>query len=115
MNLSAGGSTSWRMLTTHLREQDRATAALAFRYTSAVPMKTTRISRREFLGAASAAATLTLLPVPVRSAVAPTESGDAISHFSTILISTSAAPIVFNPDQALGSSMDILSHAVVEK
>ncbi|MGB8062568.1 MAG: discoidin domain-containing protein [Candidatus Sulfotelmatobacter sp.] len=78
-------------------------------------MKTPRISRREFLGAASAAATLSLVPVPLRPAAALTELGDAVSHISTIRISTSAAPIVFNPDQALGSSMDILSHDVVEK
>ena len=78
-------------------------------------MKTTRISRREFLGAASAAATLSFVPVPLRSATASTESGDAVSHISTIRISTSAAAIVFDPDRALGSSMDILSHDVVEK
>ncbi len=78
-------------------------------------MKTTRISRREFLGAASAVATLSFVPIPLRSAAAATESGDAASRISTIRISTSAAPIIFNPDQALGSSMDILSHDVVEK
>ncbi len=78
-------------------------------------MKTTRISRREFLGAASAAATLSFVPVSLRSAAAFTEAGDAGSPIFAVRVSTSAAPIVFNPDQALGSSMDILSHDVVEK
>ena len=77
-------------------------------------MKTTRVSRREFLGAAGAAAAFSLVPALPRPAAA-TESGDAVSHVSTIRISKSAAPIVFDPDQALGSSMDILSHDVVEK
>jgi len=78
-------------------------------------MKTPRISRREFLGAA---ATLSFVPVSLRSAAknpALTEAADAASHISTVRVSMSTAPVVFNPDQALGSSMDILSHDVVEK
>ena len=78
-------------------------------------MKTTRISRREFLGAAGAAASLSLVPVALRSAAPLKGLSDAASHSSTIRVSASAAPIVFDPDQALGSSMDILSHDVVEK
>lgn len=75
-------------------------------------MKTSGISRRKFLGAAGAAATLTMLPAPLHSAANSTAKADAIS---TVRVSTSAAPILFDPDQALGSSMDILSHDVVEK
>jgi hypothetical protein len=75
-------------------------------------MKNVSISRRKFLGAAGAAATLTAIPLPLRSASTSTAAGDSIS---TVRVSTSAAPILFDPDQALGSSMDILSHDVVEK
>ena len=75
-------------------------------------MKNLRISRRKFLGAAGAAATITALPLPLRSATTSTAKADSIS---TVRVSTSAAPILFDPDQALGSSMDILSHDVVEK
>ena len=74
-------------------------------------MKASRISRRKFLGAAGAAATLT---VPALRAAARLSAASAES-LSTVRISTSAAPILFDPDQALGSSMDILSHDVVEK
>jgi hypothetical protein len=38
-----------------------------------------------------------------------------LTPLSTVRISSSATPILFDPDQALGSSMDILSHDVVEK
>ena len=75
-------------------------------------MKDSAISRRKFLGAAGAAAAITALPLPLRSTAASTAKGDSIS---TVRVSTSAAPIMFDPDQALGSSMDILSHDVVEK
>ncbi len=40
---------------------------------------------------------------------------DAGSNIATVRVAASAAPILFDPDQALGSSMDILSHDVVEK
>src|SRR5215831_554120 len=75
-------------------------------------MKTPPLTRREFLAAASAAATLAVIPnraVAVASGAPPTGTA------STIRISSSAKPILFDPDQALGSSMDILSHDVVEK
>jgi NedA-like, galactose-binding domain len=78
-------------------------------------MKTPRISRRKFLGAASAAATFTVLPPPLRAATRESATTEASSTISTVRISSSAKPILFDPDQALGSSMDILSHDVVEK
>jgi len=71
-------------------------------------MKTSGISRRKFLGAASAVATLSAIPAPLRAAA----NADSVS---TVRVASSAAPILFDPDQALGSSMDILSHEVVEK
>jgi hypothetical protein len=72
-------------------------------------MHTLRISRRHFLGAASAAATLTLVPTPIRAAIS------SEIPVSTIRVSASAVPILFDPDHALGTSIDILSHDVVEK
>jgi hypothetical protein len=78
-------------------------------------MKTSAISRRTFLGAAGAAATFTILPTSLRTAAAQSGKSEAISEISTIRIASSATPILFDPDQALGSSMDILSHDVVEK
>ena len=75
-------------------------------------MKTAGLSRREFLGAAGAAATFTAIPAGVRAAAREPAPGDAVS---TVRISSSAKPILFDPDQALGSSMDILSPDVVEK
>ena len=66
-----------------------------------------RFSRRRFLGTASAAAALAAIPQPLLSAVA--------DHPATVRIAASATTILFDPDQALGSSMDILSHDVVEK
>jgi F5/8 type C domain len=71
-------------------------------------MKISSISRREFLSAASAAAAL--IRAATRSAI-----GNASPLVSDVRISSSAPPILFDPDQALGSSMDILSHDVVEK
>jgi hypothetical protein len=81
-------------------------------------MKTTGISRREFLGSAGAAAALTVVPHSLHAAaksVEATEAGAESSAVSTVRVSSSAAPILFDPDQALGSSVDILSHDVVEK
>src|SRR6476646_8917406 len=77
-----------------------------------VPMKRTGISRRKFLGAATAAASLSILPAELRSAAKLAATGE---NPSTIRVSSSATPIMFDPDQALGSSMDILSHDVIEK
>ncbi len=65
-----------------------------------------RLSRRQFLNAATAAAALTAIPPSLLSAAEPP---------ATIRVSASATPILFDPDKALGSSMDILSHDVVEK
>ncbi|HLZ40275.1 MAG TPA: discoidin domain-containing protein [Candidatus Sulfotelmatobacter sp.] len=76
-------------------------------------MKNSGISRRKFLGTASAAATLAVVPAPLRAAAG--QSAKAISEISSIRIASSATPILFDPDQALGSSMDILSYDVVEK
>jgi len=71
-----------------------------------------RISRREFLGTASTAAALTIVPRALQGA---TRSGAGPSQVSTVRIAFSAAPIHFDPDQALGSSMDILPEGVVDK
>jgi hypothetical protein len=79
-------------------------------------MKLSLISRRKFLGAAGAAATLSVVPAQVQAvARALEESPEAVSDISTVRVSSSASPILFDPDKALGSSMDILSHDVVEK
>ena len=73
-------------------------------------MKLPRISRRKFLGTAGAAATLTVPTLRAAASLAATSEGPSVVH-----VSIAAAPILFDPDQALGSSMDILSHDVVEK
>src|SRR5690348_5702382 len=75
-------------------------------------MKPTGMSRRQFLGTATAAASLTVIPVELRAAASIATSS---TEPSAIRIASSAKPILFDPDQALGSSMDILSHDVVEK
>ncbi len=75
-------------------------------------MTPSRISRRKFLETAGAAATLTTVPAALRAASRISQS-DAYSP--TIHVSSAAKPILFDPDHALGSSMDILSHDVVEK
>ncbi len=73
-------------------------------------MKNPRISRRKFLGTAGAAATLTIPTLRAAATLSVPSPSPA-----TVRISASAAPILFDPDQALGTSMDILSHDVVEK
>jgi hypothetical protein len=73
-------------------------------------MKLPRLSRRKFLGTAGAAATLTVPTLRAAASLAATSEGPSVVH-----VSIAAAPILFDPDQALGSSMDILSHDVVEK
>src|SRR4051812_27248085 len=78
-------------------------------------MKIPFISRRKFLGAAGAAATFTAIPSSLRAATRLSSAADSNAAPSTVRISSSASPILFDPDQALGSSMDILSHDVVEK
>lgn len=59
-------------------------------------MKNSGISRREFLGAAGAAATLAVVPVPLRAAAG--QSAKTISEISSIRIASSATPILFDPD-----------------
>jgi hypothetical protein len=73
-------------------------------------MKPPRISRRKFLGTVSAA-TLTAVPA-VRAAATLSPLSEAPS---TVRVSSSSGPILFDPDQALGSSMDILNHDHVDK
>lgn len=74
-------------------------------------MKSKGMSRRQFLGTATAAASLTVIPVELRAAASMATSS---TEPSAIRIASSEKPILFDPDQALGSSMDILSHDVVE-
>lgn len=84
-----------------------------FRYTSRLlAMEGTGISRHKFLWAATAAASISILPAEVRAAAKLSALGEPPS---TIPIFSSATPILFNPEWALGSSMDILPHDVVEK
>src|SRR5579864_5248263 len=78
-------------------------------------MKTPAISRRKFIGAATAATTFTVFPLPLRVAAHASATPEASSTGSTVRISSAAKPILFDPDQALGSSMDILSHDVVKE
>src|SRR4051794_21156997 len=78
-------------------------------------MKRHRISRRKFLETAGAAASAALVPATLQATTRILKSAHAASQISTVRVQTSAAPILFDPDQALGSSMDILSHDVVEK
>lgn len=75
-------------------------------------MKSLEISRRKFLGAAGAAATFTMVPASLRAAAKQTQDSPELF---TIRIASAATPILFDPDKALGSSMDILPHDVVEK
>src|SRR5256714_2440109 len=75
-------------------------------------MKRTGTSRRKFLGAATAAASISIMPAELRGAAKLAAAGE---NTSTIRVSSSITPIMFDPDQALGSSMDILSHDVIEK
>src|SRR5215469_17902475 len=75
-------------------------------------MKTPPISRREFLATASVAATLTVFN---HCGVAKAAGATPSKTPSTVRISSSTKPILFDPDQALGTSMDILSYDVVEK
>lgn len=78
-------------------------------------MKPRSISRRDFLG--------TAIPIslggPLFAGIA--RNGDFLGQtqtpaaVATVSVEVSATPILFDPDQALGSSMDILSHDVVER
>src|SRR3954466_2898621 len=64
-------------------------------------MKRTGISRRKFLGAATAAASISIMPAELRGAAKLAAAGE---NPSTIRVSSSITPIMFDPDQALGSS-----------
>lgn len=64
-------------------------------------------SRRRFLNTATGAAAFAAVPSPLLSASA--------GQPANVRVNAGAAPILFDPDKALGSSMDILSHDVVEK
>jgi F5/8 type C domain-containing protein len=75
------------------------------------------ISRRRFLGQVSSAVALAAVARPHRAAatVADIDNPGDAAHAATVRIFANHAPIVFDPDKALGSSIDILSHDVVEK
>jgi hypothetical protein len=66
------------------------------------------ISRRKFLQDGAAVTALASMPSRLLFA-------DDTTKVATVRVDISAAPISFDPDLALGSSMDILSHDVVEK
>ena len=66
------------------------------------------ISRRKLLQDGVAFTALAAMPRTILSAAASATP-------AAVRVNTSATPISFDPDQALGSSMDILSHDVVEK
>ncbi|HTW59995.1 MAG TPA: discoidin domain-containing protein [Terriglobales bacterium] len=82
-----------------------------------------RISRRKFLSGAAGAAVLSAAPQRILSASSAlwspgsnlTQAAAAGLRPATIRVSPTGPGIAFDPDQALGSSMDILSHDVVEK
>jgi NedA-like, galactose-binding domain len=76
-------------------------------------MSRPRLSRREFLSSATTAAALTIVPSALLTTAQT--SGATTSHASTIRINAALPPILFDPDQALGTSVDILRHDVVEK
>jgi F5/8 type C domain len=76
---------------------------------------TPNLSRRKFLETATGAATIAAFPASLQAAAQSKTTESAASNISAVRVSASAAPIVFDPDQALGTSMDILSHDVVEK
>jgi hypothetical protein len=82
-------------------------------------MKSRAVSRREFLGAAGAAGALAIAPRSMHAAarmaeLAPTDASPS-SAISNVRVVASAKPILFDPDQALGSSMDMLPRADVDK
>ncbi len=79
-------------------------------------------SRRAFLeNATAAAAGFAIFPHSLRSRSLGTNPVRAVAQagtpraLSTITVDLGAKPILFDPDQALGSSMDILPHDVVDK
>ncbi len=78
-------------------------------------MKKLRVSRRKFLETAGVAASAAMVPAHLKATARILGDGANPASVSTVLVKTSATPILFDPDHALGSSMDILSHDVVEK
>ncbi|MBS1849398.1 MAG: discoidin domain-containing protein [Acidobacteria bacterium] len=67
------------------------------------------LSRREFLSAAATSAALSLAPKDLLGlAGAPPQPP------STVRVNIAAKPILFDPDQALGSSMDILHGEILD-
>jgi len=72
------------------------------------------VSRREFLGVAASAVALGILPEPIRASADVSPSAGS-SSVATVRVSSASVPILFDPDAALGSSMDILSHDVIQK
>lgn len=79
-------------------------------------MEDLRVSRRQFIEKAGAATALAVLPSSLTAGLSKLEQETHAGGLpSTVRVTTSVAPILFDPDKALGSSMDILSHDVVEK
>src|SRR5579859_772190 len=70
------------------------------------------VSRRRFLGGAGAAVALSAVPRPLRAASGVVNPPSSVS---TIHVSSATVPLLFDPDKALGSSMDILPHDAVDK
>ncbi len=69
-----------------------------------------RISRREFMARTSAVTAAIILPAHIRAWAEPETPGVSIVKVDTSLILNS-----FDPDQALGTSIDILPAGVVDK
>jgi len=78
-------------------------------------MKKLRVSRRKFLETAGAAASVAMVSAQLKATAGILSGATNAAAISTVRIKTSATPILFDPDHALGSSMDILSPEVVEK
>lgn len=75
-------------------------------------MSNRKFSRRKFLENATAAAGFAAISHPIHAIAQLTSSKE---HEATVTVDLGAKPIFFDPDQALGSSMDILPHDVVDK
>ena len=78
--------------------------------------KSEGVSRRQLLKSATAAAALGALPIPMSAASRLAAlASPSPARTSTITVDLAAKPILFDPDVALGSSMDILPEGVVDK
>ncbi len=73
------------------------------------------ISRRKFLGQAAGAAALTMVSSPKIAAALGQGSGTGPSRAASLRVDASKPVNSFDPDKSLGSSMDELSVAVIEK